>query len=107
MNYGAGGAPAATTSPSPSRADNAKVTFSYDGATHVLTIRAPATAHDNNVEWDGLRHDSRDTLYRTPGGAVAGRHAGDPSLPHLPRRRHRRARRASSASTGGAAARRR
>jgi glycosidase len=25
---------------------------------------------DNNVEWDGLRHDSRDTLYRTPGGAV-------------------------------------
>ncbi len=27
-------------------------------------------AHDNNVEWAGLRHDSRDTLYRTPGGAV-------------------------------------
>ncbi len=26
---------------------------------------------DNNVEWDGLRHDSRDLLYRTPGGAVA------------------------------------
>ncbi len=25
---------------------------------------------DNNVAWDGLRHDSRDTLYRTPGGAV-------------------------------------
>ncbi|HEY7598839.1 MAG TPA: alpha-amylase family glycosyl hydrolase, partial [Candidatus Limnocylindrales bacterium] len=25
---------------------------------------------DNNVEWDGLRHDSRDLLYRTPGGAV-------------------------------------
>ena len=26
--------------------------------------------HDDNVEWDGLRHDSRDLLYRTPGGAV-------------------------------------
>ena len=25
---------------------------------------------DNNVAWDGLRHDSRDLLYRTPGGAV-------------------------------------
>ena len=25
---------------------------------------------DNNIEWDGLRHDSRDLLYRTPGGAV-------------------------------------
>ena len=31
-------------------------------------VRAPMP--DNNVEWDGLRHDSRDTLYRTPGGAV-------------------------------------
>ena len=26
--------------------------------------------HDNNVEWDGLRHDSRVDVYRTPGGAV-------------------------------------
>ena len=26
--------------------------------------------HDNNIFWDGLRHDSRDSLYRTPGGAV-------------------------------------
>lgn len=31
-------------------------------------IHIPAA--DNNVEWNGLRHDSRDTLYRTPGGAV-------------------------------------
>ncbi len=49
--------------------DNAKVTFTYNAATHVLTILA-GHAHDNNVEWDGLRHDSRDLLYRTPGGAV-------------------------------------
>ena len=27
-------------------------------------------AHDDNDEWDGLRHDSRDPLYRSPGGAV-------------------------------------
>ena len=30
----------------------------------------PGPGHDGNVEWDGLRHDSRDLLYRTPGGAV-------------------------------------
>jgi hypothetical protein len=29
-----------------------------------------AAANDNNVEWNGLAHNSRDTLYRTPGGAV-------------------------------------
>jgi glycosidase len=49
--------------------DGAKVTFSYVASTHVLTILA-GHGHDNNVEWDGLRHDSRDLLYRTPGGAV-------------------------------------
>ncbi|MBN1261758.1 MAG: hypothetical protein JXB35_13865, partial [Anaerolineae bacterium] len=27
-------------------------------------------AHDNSVWWDGLYHDSRDPLYRTPGGSV-------------------------------------
>lgn len=31
---------------------------------------APAAAPDGNVEWDGLKHDSRDTVYRTPQGAV-------------------------------------
>jgi glycosidase len=47
----------------------AKTKFSYDAASHVLTIQAGHGA-DGNVEWDGLRHDSRDLLYRTPGGAV-------------------------------------
>jgi glycosidase/fibronectin type 3 domain-containing protein len=47
----------------------AKVTFKYDASSHVLTVTA-GHAHDNNVEWDGLRYDSRETLYRTPGGAV-------------------------------------
>lgn len=27
-------------------------------------------AHDDNVFWDGLLHDTRDPLYRTPGGPV-------------------------------------
>ena len=45
-------------------ADGAKVAFRYVAATHVLTISAGHGA-DNNVEWDGLRHDSRDPLYRT------------------------------------------
>ena len=71
MNYGQGGvqdgANIAFTVPV-----NGTVTFSYDAATHVLTVKAatPDSSQDNNVEWDGLRHDSRDTLYRTPGGAV-------------------------------------
>ncbi|MBC8099305.1 MAG: alpha amylase N-terminal ig-like domain-containing protein [Armatimonadetes bacterium] len=29
-----------------------------------------AAANDNNIEWDGLGHNSRDLTYRTPGGAV-------------------------------------
>lgn len=29
-----------------------------------------AAANDNNVEWGGLGHDSRDPLYRSPSGAV-------------------------------------
>jgi glycosidase len=73
LNYGAGGiqngANIAFTVP----AAGSTTTFSYDSATHVLTVSSVGPgghAHDNNIEWDGLRHDSRDTLYRTPGGAV-------------------------------------
>jgi glycosidase/fibronectin type 3 domain-containing protein len=69
VNYGQGGvqngANIAFTVPT----SGAKTAFRYDGATHVLSITA-GHGHDNNVEWDGLRHDSRDTLYRTPRGAV-------------------------------------
>ncbi|MEP6896228.1 MAG: alpha-amylase family glycosyl hydrolase, partial [Chloroflexota bacterium] len=55
------------------------VTFSYNNTTHVpdIMVKSPGPQHDNNVEWDGLRHDSRDLLYRTPGGAVP---AGTPVL---------------------------
>ena len=74
VNYGAGGVQNGSNIGFTVPVNNAKVTFSYNSATHVLTVQA-GHALDNNVEWDGLRHDSRDLLYRTPGGAVA---AGTP-----------------------------
>jgi glycosidase/fibronectin type 3 domain-containing protein len=69
VNYGQGGVPGGNNIPFTVLADHAKVAFNYNATTHVLSISA-GHAHDNNVEWNGLRHDSRDTLYRTPGGAV-------------------------------------
>ena len=68
-NYGQGGVPGGANIPFTVTASGQKVLFSYNPATHLLTIRA-GHAPDDNVEWDGLRHDSRDLLYRTPGGAV-------------------------------------
>lgn len=68
-NYGAGGVPGGDNIPFTVPVNNAKVTFKYNAATHVLSISA-GHSHDNNVEWDGLRHDSRSMIYRTPGGAV-------------------------------------
>ena len=70
VNYGEGGVQNGANIPFTVPANNAKVSFRYDSGTHVLTIRAGHGA-DNNIEWDGLKHDSRDPLYRTPGGAVA------------------------------------
>ncbi len=68
-NYGANGAPGGDNIPFTVAVDGARVRFSFVSATNTLTILA-GHALDNNVEWDGLRHDSRSTLYRTPGGAV-------------------------------------
>ena len=73
LNYGAGGAPNGANIPFTVPAPGSTTTFSYDSASHVLSINSvppSGPAHDDNVLWDGLRHDSRDTLYRTPGGAV-------------------------------------
>jgi glycosidase len=75
-NYGAGGAPGGANIFFAVDHTGEKVTFSYDSSSHVLTVQA-GHGHDNNVEWDGLRFDSRDTLYRTPQGAVP---AGTPVL---------------------------
>ena len=69
VNYGKDGVQNGPNIPFHVPANGAKTTFSYDAASHVLTIQAGHGA-DGNVEWDGLRHDSRDLLYRTPGGAV-------------------------------------
>ncbi|MEO5964623.1 MAG: alpha-amylase, partial [Candidatus Limnocylindrales bacterium] len=68
-NYGQGGVPGGANIPFTVPAAGAKVTFTYVAGTHVLTVSA-GHGHDGTVEWDGLKHDSRDTTYRTPGGAV-------------------------------------
>ena len=71
-NYGQGGAQNGANIPFTVPAGGAPASFSYNPNTHVLTITVATSGSqpDNNVEWDGLRHDSRDLLYRTPGGAV-------------------------------------
>jgi glycosidase len=50
-------------------ANGAKISFRYNAASHILSISA-GHGHDNNVEYDGLAHNSRDSLYRVPFGAV-------------------------------------
>ena len=69
VNYGQGGQQNGPNIPFFVPFDNARVTFKYNAASHILTILS-GFEPDNDVAWDGLRHDSRDTLYRTPGGAV-------------------------------------
>jgi glycosidase len=69
-NYGQGGVREGLNISFTVPASGSKVTFTYNPGSHVLSILAGHTAN-NDVEWDGLRHDSRDPLYRTPGGAVA------------------------------------
>ncbi|MBA3289339.1 MAG: fibronectin type III domain-containing protein [Acidimicrobiia bacterium] len=68
-NYGEGGAPDGPNIPFTVTQAGQRVTFRYDAVSHVPTVQA-GHGPDGNVEWDGVRHDSRDTLYRTPGGAV-------------------------------------
>ena len=48
------------------------MTFTWDSASHVPSVQVVSIGPslDNNIWWDGVRHDSRDLLYRTPGGAV-------------------------------------
>jgi hypothetical protein len=69
-NYGAGGVFNGPNIGFTVPADNAPVTFEYDAATHVLTVDTGGHGHDNDIAWDGVRHDSRSDVYRTPGGAV-------------------------------------
>jgi glycosidase len=52
------------------------VSFSFVSSTNSFSINVTGggggggASHDNDIWWDDLGHDSRDTLYRTPGGAV-------------------------------------
>lgn len=68
-SYGAGGVSGGPNINFTVPSDHAKVTFRYNPTTHILSISA-GLSHDNNVEYDGLAHDSRDSLYRVPSGAV-------------------------------------
>ncbi len=47
-----------------------RFSFAPNNGNAIVVSVGNTSAPDNNVEWDGLRHDSRDMLYRTPGGAV-------------------------------------
>jgi glycosidase len=72
-NYGQGGVRDGANIPFSVPAGGANVVFSYDHSSHLLTIAVQPLSGggtDHNVEWDGVRHDSRELLYRTPGGAV-------------------------------------
>lgn len=68
-NYGQGGVPNGPNIPFTVPTNNAQVKFRYNPTTHVLTITA-GHSHDNNVEYDGLGHNSQDLIYRKPFGAV-------------------------------------
>jgi glycosidase len=68
-NYGLGGVPNGPNIPFTVPANNSLIQFRYNPTSHVLTIIA-GHSHDNNVEYAGLGHNSQDTMYRQPGGAV-------------------------------------
>ncbi|HET9590127.1 MAG TPA: alpha-amylase family glycosyl hydrolase [Anaerolineales bacterium] len=73
-NYGAGGVQNGPNIPFSVTNSGSVVTFSFDSATNTPNVTVSGGVSgpqpDNNIFWDGLRHDSRDLLYRTPGGAV-------------------------------------
>ncbi|HSM70491.1 MAG TPA: alpha-amylase family glycosyl hydrolase [Anaerolineales bacterium] len=71
-NYGAGGAPGGANVPFNVPGTGYIVTFYFNSATNTPTVSVVSSGPqpDNNVDWDGLRHDSRNTRYLTPGGAV-------------------------------------
>ncbi len=51
-----------------------QVTFRVDALAGRVQVEVatppPQPGHDNDIWWDGLAHNSRDDLYRVPGGAV-------------------------------------
>ena len=70
-NYGAGGTPGGANIAFNVPTNNALVKFSYDAATHVLTVEVTGgPPPGGDIQWDGLRHDTFNSYYRSPFGAV-------------------------------------
>ncbi|MDP8904987.1 MAG: alpha-amylase family glycosyl hydrolase [Chloroflexota bacterium] len=73
-NYGAGGVAGGDNISFTVPSDAATVTFSFVSATNLLSISTGdgggGASHDNDVWWHDLGHNSRDALFRNPGGAV-------------------------------------
>ncbi len=72
-NYGQGGVPGGANIPLavPEPGQNVTFKFNYDTKEIRDSINNPdQPGPDGNIWWDGLGHDSRDPLYRAPGGAV-------------------------------------
>jgi glycosidase len=71
-NYGAGGVPGGPNIGFSLPAAGTPVSFSYSHATKLLDIQVGSggAGHDNNIFWADLGHNSRDPLYRHPGGPV-------------------------------------
>nr|MBA2769583.1 alpha-amylase [Sporichthyaceae bacterium] len=75
-NYGQGGVPGGPNIAFNVPAAGSTTTFTFVSSSNTLTVTsvAPEPGDDHRspgtIEWDGLRHDSRNLLYRTPSGAV-------------------------------------
>jgi glycosidase len=70
-NYGQGGTPGGSNIPFVVPASGTPVTIRFVSATNTPSVVVGSGAsHDDNVQWDALGHDSRDPLYRSPGGSV-------------------------------------
>ena len=72
-NYGQDGIPGGANIPLvvPTGGQNVTFRFNYDTKEIRDSINnPPEPGHDGSIWWDGLGHDSRDPLYRTPFGAV-------------------------------------
>ena len=89
VNYGAGRRPERREHRLRRPGRPRKGHFTYDAATHVLTISA---GHGAGQQRRVGRPPSRLAQHALPDARRRGarRHAGDPPLPHVPRRRHRR-----------------
>jgi glycosidase len=66
-NYGAGGAQNGANIPFSVPANGSPVTFTYNPTSHILDIQVEAA---DDVQYFGLGHNSHDTLYRLPFGAI-------------------------------------